>query len=82
MKEPKNFFFSSLKKDKIDIKGALALASTITFFLFTLSYLEIGEKDIATINSPTNISIFLILLMTSAISLVLFIRFKKNLRRH
>ena len=31
------------KKDKIiDIKGALALASTITFSLIALSYLEIG----------------------------------------
>ena len=74
----KKLFSSSQKKDKIDIKGALALASTIIFFLFTLSYLEIGEKDIATINSPTNISIFLVLLMISAISLVLFVRFEKK----
>jgi MFS family permease len=71
--------FSPLpKKDKIDIKGALTLASTIIFFLFALSYLEIEEKNIITVNSPTSISIFLILLMISAISLVFFIRFEKK----
>lgn len=74
----KNLFSSLPKKNKIDIKGALALASTITFFLFTLSYLEIGEKNITTFNSPASISIFLILLMISAISLVFFVRFEKK----
>ena len=69
---------SPQKKDKIDIKGALALASTITFFLFTLSYLEIGEKDVSIFNSPVNISIFLFLLVISSISLILFIIFEKK----
>ena len=67
------------KKDKIiDIKGALALASTITFSLIALSYLEIGEKDVATINSSVSICIFLVLLMVSAISLILFVKFEKK----
>ena len=78
MKELKKLFSSPQKKDKIDIKGALALASTITFFLFTLSYLEIGEKDVSTFNSPVNISIFLFLLLLSSISLILFIIFEKK----
>jgi MFS family permease len=77
-KRNKKLFFLSTKKDKIDIKGAVSLASTITFFLFALSYLEIGEKDVATINSPTNIGIFLFLLIISIISLILFIRFEKK----
>ena len=50
-KEPNRFYSYLPKKDKlIDIKGALTLASTITFSLIALSYLEIGEKDYATIN--------------------------------
>jgi MFS family permease len=66
------------KKDKIDIKGALALVSTITFSLIALSYLEIGEKD-TTINSPVNISIFLVLLIMSAILLFFLLGLKRNL---
>jgi MFS family permease len=71
------------KKDKvIDIKGALALASTITFSLIALSYLEIGEKDVATINSAVSISIFLVLLIISAISLSFLLNLKRNLLCH
>lgn len=44
IKKENNRLYSYLpNKDKIDIKGALALASTITFFLIALSYLEIGK---------------------------------------
>ena len=39
--------------------------------------MEIGEKE-ATVNSPTNISTFLVLLMVSAISLILFVKFEKK----
>lgn len=74
-KEPKRLYSYLPKKDKIDIKGGLTLASTITFSLIALSYLGIGEKD-STFNSSVNIGIFLILLIISAISFILFIRFE------
>ena len=78
-KEPNRFYSYLPKKDKlIDIKGALTLASTITFSLIALSYLEIGEKDAATINSSISISIFLVLSLISIISLILFIKFEKK----
>ena len=68
---------SILPKNKIDIKGALALASGITFLLIALTYLEIGESS-RSVSTSANFGICLVLLVVSAISIILFIRFEKT----
>jgi hypothetical protein len=68
---------SILPKNKIDIKGALALASGITFLLIALTYLEIGESSRA-VSTSANFGICLVLLVVSAISIILFIMFEKT----
>jgi MFS family permease len=76
-KEKDEISSSILPKNKIDIKGALALISGITFLLIALTYLEIGESS-RSVSTSANFGICLVLLVVSAISIILFIRFEKT----
>jgi hypothetical protein len=68
---------SILPKNKIDVKGAVALASGITFLLIALTYFEIGESS-RSVSTSANFGTLLSLLVVSAISIILFIMFEKT----
>ena len=67
----------SSKRNYLDIKGALALALSITFFLLALSFLEIGESSVSGI-TYSSINILLGFLAISITSLIVFIRIEKK----
>ena len=65
------------KGNNIDIKGAISLALSITFFLLALSYLEVDEGS-STDASSQDITSFTMFLAISVISVIVFVMIEKK----
>ena len=68
---------SSSKRKYFDIKGALALALSITFILLDLSYLQIFEGSGSKFTT-TSLGMFLTFFCLSIVSIIAFIKFEKK----